>query len=697
MGDESMLKDAYITRELSEIFGVTAKSVYARAQREGWQSRPRQGRGGGSEWILGSMPDDARQVILAYALSREALPTEQSRPLPPAVRPADASQLTNRQRSVMCARLVFLRELDRLMAAGVSTGQAMGRLVTASTEGSLPPHLMDLVGVANDRKNTGRALSRRSLQRWRTEYAIGGEVALAPVYREPDLSIPSWAEEFLRVYQQPSNPTLTDSYRQVFGLPSHPRAGAPSIWAVRRFVNKLTVPALEQGRRTGNAMLAVLPHRRRSTRHLWPTDIFTMDGTTFDAEVQHPHTGQPFKPEITLVLDVATRRCVGASVALAESAIATLDALRMACLVGGIPAMLHADNGSGYCNAMWTAEGTGLMARLGIELKHSIPGRPRGKGLMERAIGTICVSAAKRLPSYMGADADKDAAKKVFRLSRRALRTGGNVLPVWEDFRRVLLDRINEYNNTPHRGADMPRIVDAVTGRQRPMSPIEAWEDAVRQGFEATTVSESMREELFMPAEHRKVRNGIVKFFNGEYYHEDLAEYHGEVVEVRYEVWDSSRVYIYTIAGRKICVAERDAHADPYQPASAIEAADARRKKAQLKRLEAKAQRVVPGAALVMPDEHEARLSDRLAVGPAMPVIDVAPLEDPAPGRQERPLFLSPDHHYRWLMANREQCAEADEAWLTQYARSADYADMADRYEFEGIGWCPAQERAAQG
>ena len=59
--------------------------------------------------------------------------------------------------------------------------------------------------------------------------------------------------------------------------------------------------------------------------------------------------------------------------------------------------------------------------------------------------------------------------------------------------------------------------------------------------------------------------------------------------------------------------------------------------------------------------------------------------------------MCSSDLHYRWLMANREQCAEADEAWLTQYARSADYADMADRYEFEGIGWCPAQERAAQG
>lgn len=327
-----------------------------------------------------------------------------------------------------------------------------------------------------------------------------------------------------------------------------------------------------------------------------------------------------------------------------------------------------------------------MMARLGTELTPSIPGRPQGKGLMERAIQTICVSASKRLPSCMHDSVDQDAMKKMYKISRQALRAGGNALPTWDEFRAVILQRWDEYNNTPHRGAGMPKIVDDISGRWRPMTPNEAWDAALAKGFEPVTVPDNLREELFMPAAHRRVRNGKVQFLNGEYSHADLQEMHLEMVEVRYDFWDSSKVYVFSTDGVKICAAELDAHAVAYRPKARIEVADERRRKGQLKRLQAKVQRIDSGAVISLPEAGNTMYSDELVVGKAVSEpIDVEQIPTPKP--QSRPLFLSGDHHYRWLMENRDQCTEADEAWLARYVQSPDYADMVDRYAFEGIDY----------
>lgn len=674
---------SYTAAQIAEALGVSDRAVQKRSKKESWLYSKI---GKAKVFTLPNLPQNVRKSLLSWELKSQAPVVSETALLPAIQPPVETSQLSTKQRNVMCARLVFVREIERLTASGMARGVIMDNLVDASRKGALAPQLLSLVVVANDRSSGERGLSRRSLQRWCSLFAQGGEGALAPARNSKDMDVPTWAGDFLAVYQRPSNPTLTDAYRQVFGLPHRPNPGAPSIHAVRRFVSKLSLPARLQGRKTGNAWLCVLPHKRRVTSDLWPTDIYTMDGTTFDAEILHPHNGQPFKPEITLVIDVATRRCVGMSVALAESAISTLDAVRMACLFGGIPAQLHADNGPGYANAVWTAEGSGLMARLGIELCPSIPGRPMGKGLMERAVGTICVPAAKRLASCSHADMDKDAAKKVFKLSRRALKAGANVLPTWEEFKTALLGRLEEYNNTPHRGQDMPKIVDEISGRMRPMSPNEAWAAGIAKGFEPVTVPESMRDELFMPAEHRKVLRGKIKFLGGEYYHADLTELAGEVVEVRYDIWDSSKVYVWSMDGKKICTAGLDGHAVPYMPKSRREVANDKRRKAQLGRLEDKAQRIAPGATIMLPAADQGQYSDELAVGrQSQPVtIDVEAI--PAPSNT-RPLFLNRMHHYRWLMEHRDQCTETDESWLAEYAQDPEYLDMADRYAFEKIAY----------
>lgn len=92
----------------------------------------------------------------------------------------DTSLLSRKQLEVMCARLGFVREVERLAGMGMAKIAVVGNLIEASRCGELPPHLAPLVSVANDRSGGKRGLSKRSLVRWCCDFAKGGASALAP-------------------------------------------------------------------------------------------------------------------------------------------------------------------------------------------------------------------------------------------------------------------------------------------------------------------------------------------------------------------------------------------------------------------------------------------------------------------------------------------------------------------------------------
>jgi putative transposase len=643
------------------------------------------------------MPPPTREAI-ANALLAQDLPTIFAAAQAPAVAagtlpateapaglPRSLAQLTKHQRETALARLAFVREIERCTPLVGKEG-AIRNLVKAAKDSALAPRLADLVAVANDRMSAGRGLSRRRLYDWCRMFAEGGEAALAPRHTGKDMTVPVWGEAFLAHYQRPQKPAVTNAYKD---FAAEWPGKAPSIFAVRRWLEKMAMADREAGRATGNALLHLRPHKRRSTDELWPTDIFTADGTTFDAEIRHPIHGQPFKPEVTLFLDVATRRCVGLSLGLAESGYVILDALRMACLFGGIPAQLYTDNGSGYCNQLMTAEGCGMMDRLGIEMIHSIPGRPQGKGLMERAVQTICEPVAKRFATCSHADMDPDAAKKVFKITRAQIKKDGSsrLMPSWDEFKAAMLARVEEYNATPHRG--LPRVEDQTTGRRRHLSPNEAWQGFVQRGFEPVRVSEEIRDELFMPGLPRQVRNGEIQFFNSIYYADELADFHLDYVEVRYDIWDASKVYVWTTQGEKICTAILDGNSIPYQTQSRMEAALEKRKTAQLAREGKKVAAISPGATI--------QLADSLTHSPESVALNRSveqTAKTTAPAPTKRPFFTSVQGRYAWLMHNRDRWTDKDEAWMADYVRSPHYADLHDYYRYEGIAWDASNTQA---
>lgn len=106
-----------------------------------------------------------------------------------------------------------------------------------------------------------------------------------------------------------------------------------------------------------------------------PNDVWIGDGHSFKAKVQHPIHGQPFKPEVTVIIDGCTRMVVGFSFSLAESCVAVADALRIGIKHNGVPLMYYSDNGGGQTGKTIDHEITGLTARLGIHHETGLPGK----------------------------------------------------------------------------------------------------------------------------------------------------------------------------------------------------------------------------------------------------------------------------------------------------------------------------------
>ena len=710
------MKDAYTTRELAEALYLSRQAIDLRATREGWQSRKRAGRGGGSLWLVSSMPSETRDLLAAGVLrasSENPVKNDEKTALLPAksllldivpsvvqkecaVINTAFARASDRERRVATARLAFVRKIERL-AALVGKEGAVQQILQAAEADELSPALTAHLNNANAclRKGQATCLSRRSLYRWCSDYANGGESALLPSSRKQD-AVPDWAEHFMRHYAKPQNPTVALAYDAFCTeMSAKGITEFPSIHACRRLLKKMSIPERALGRATGNALLKLRPHKRRSTKELWPTDVYTADGTTFDAEIQHPFNGQAWKPEVTAVLDVATRLCVGISINLSESALTILDALRMACSFGGVPALFYSDNGAGYINKIMQDDSTGLFPRLGIEFTSSIPGRPQGKGLMERAVGTLWVKAAQGLATYTGALMDEDSAHANFKLTRKQIQAGQGGkkqrLPTWNAFKAHILARVEDYNSTPHRG--LPLFTDA-EGRRRHYAPNEYWQSFVVRGFQPVLVPDEIKDELFMPAEHRRVRNGWIEFYGGRYYAPELAEFHQEQVEVRYDIWDAAKIYAWTVDGRKICTAALDGNTIDYFPKSRIEAARERREKAQIKRIGDKLHRIVPDAEIILPEKPsladstapQAVFSANHSANAALPkheeVLALAEEKDMRPT-----IFSYPYQRFEWLMQHKESQTEKDKAWLASYASSEEYADMAELYEIKGIAY----------
>ena len=675
-------------QEIVDLTGRARSGIAARAQKESWLFEEETVRGGKRRnFLIASLPKDIRESIQQQRVSN-ALPVIAQEIAAPIIVRAPEAMLTDKQRLERDARNGVKAAIKRMQAdTGCSQESALHTLLNNARAGLLDEITNKMLRLARDAR--GRAgdgyPSIRTLKRWLTADD------LAPKARQKSTEIPLWAKSFLACYQQPQKPSVESAYREFCKVA--PDSGRPSIHQVRRFIASLGTVTRERGRMGPRELKNIQPFVRRDFSLLEPNDIWSADGHTFDAEVQHPFHGRPFRPEITVFVDIATRRAVGWSVNLAESTHAVADALRNAVEVAGAPAIIYVDNGSGYKNAFMKDEATGLIGRIGSTMTHSLPYNSQAKGVIERLHQTLWVDGAKLLPSYVGAAMDREARLAQFKVTRRALKAGGAMpLMPWDLFVSWCQQRIDDYNARPHRSLGNT-------------SPDLAWRAFEAKGWQALRLDKSELDTLFRPRVTRALRRAEIQLFNNIYFSRELEEFHGMEVHVAYDIHDPSQVWVYLPSGQLLCTAQANGNRKHYMPVAAVEQARQERAKGRLARVDAKREEILEelhgGPALSAPSASQIVIGGRVIEHESIsskpePVKITAPqaipsrsdeLQARAAGivktvsRSERP---AAENYAEWLaldarMRAGEALNEADARWHRSYPQSAQYRAEAKR------------------
>ena len=578
--------------------------------------------------------------------------------------------------------------------------------------GECGTELQTIARTANQRAR-GDMVSARTLERWISQHRDHGWWGLLPAASDTSL-LPAQVDRdvaaVLGLYhsRDPRFRKLSFAAKDVTRKLGRDFDTWEALYArARRALDKLGKSheanvALIKSRHTGSERDAKLPFKRRDRSSIAPLDLWVIDGHTFKAKVRHPDHGAPFAPELTVCMDDKCRRIMGWSTSLSENVFAVGDALRHGISQWGIPAIVYSDNGSGETGKVIDCPIDGFMARLGIDHRTGIPGKPQARGVIERSWQTHAINCARQFGSYQGSDVDGGTFRKVAaelakeqRALKRAEQTGdvvqlSNNCPSWAQFVDAVEHMVREYNST-HRHRGLPKNADG-----KHMTPDEAWDAFFDESLQHKPSVAELR-ELFMPAVLRTARRGEVQFFNQTYSAPELMrrDVEGHEVSVRYDIHDPSWVRIYTLDGAFVCDAQWMANRIDAQPKAVVQMAREKRAAAAIKlrtqQIEL-AQRELnatlqpeflslpePGTPLsIVPS-----IVETVAINSSLP----CSTDEAAQAASGRPFFTSAGERYEWLMRNHESWSDDDRSWITKYAASDDYERLHEYYVGRGIAW----------
>lgn len=259
-----------------------------------------------------------------------------------------------------------------------------------------------------------------------------------------------------------------------------------------------------------------LAHRFASQE---PNGLWQVDHTRADIHVKGDGNTVT-RPWLTVVLDDYSRAICGYLLSTdAPSAAQTALALRQAIWIKmnrdwspcGIPHRLYTDNGSDFVSKHLEE----ICLRLHIETIRSKPGRPQGRGKIERFFDTLNQGLLCALPGY---------GKGLPPTTTDGLLTFAQLDRHLEQF------VVHHYNQHPHRETQQAPQARWQAGGFLPRMPesIDALDDL-----------------LLHVREPRKVQRDGISFGGFRYVATTLMAYVGELVSIRYDPRDLAEIRVY--------------------------------------------------------------------------------------------------------------------------------------------------------
>ena len=263
----------------------------------------------------------------------------------------DQARRLERARAIGLFRYMLIREA----ADPALTGRQRGPLVRAI---AAVPH--------TDPDGRTARISRWTLDRWILDWRRGGFDALVP---SPRQSVPRTPTEVFELATALKKEHPARTAAQIKRIMEAQHGWAPDERTLQRMFVRTGLTALR-----APAEPAVFG-RFEAER---PNALWTGDAL-------HGPRVSGRKTYLFAFIDDHSRAIMGHRWGFAEDTVRLAAALRPALAARGVPEYAYVDNGSAFVDS-WLMR---ACAKLGIKLVHSTPGRPQGRGKIERLFRTV--------------------------------------------------------------------------------------------------------------------------------------------------------------------------------------------------------------------------------------------------------------------------------------------------------------------
>ena len=413
----------------------------------------------------------------------------------------------------------------------------------------------------------------------------------------------------------------------------------------------------------------VEPYIERDISKIEVGDVLVADGHVLNFQVINPFNGKPARATLVGFLDWKSTALVGYEIMMTESTQCIASALRNAIInLGLIPKVVYQDNGKAFKSRFFQKEDfeedlfNGVYANLNIHSVFAKPYNARAK-VIERFFREFQEELEKGMPSYIGTSIEDKPAwlKRGEHLHAEwHKKLTNNHIPTVAEASKYINSWIEFHNNQPCPNDRTKTIKECLNSVQKQNIDIQRLDD------------------LMMKTEGRTINKHGITFLN-MHYRSDAILGIRDKVNIRYSLFDLSKVNVYSTKGEFLCVAHRVQKVHPMARVLGT-VKDMEEYKYQFEKQQKIKNRLIKQVKKTFPEEE-------------LQVLDIVPeqiikIEEFEPEKTVRehkltlrekqmnkPMFDSDFEKYEWLMNNGCTNPE-DRKWLADYIRSDEYYNL---------------------
>jgi len=301
----------------------------------------------------------------------------------------------------------------------------------------------------------------------------------------------------------------------------------------------------------------------RDTKGLKVMQIVMGDEHTFDCWVSYKQPNGKvvaIKPKLAAWVDMRSRTIMGDVLCKdANSDILKQSLLKMIYSEpGGVPEYLYIDNGKDYTAKTMTGrerndrggmefddEAKGFYKSIGIKDDHrALPYEPWSKAQIERFFKTVCNKFTRWMTSYTGTLTGSKTSDKVPKDIEKMFECG-ELLTI-EEFYEKWHDWLTDiYMHEEHGGLKKMK--------EDHKNPYDCFMNEER--YHQAAPPKSYATMLMMKSESVLVRNIGITRWGYEYRSDELCDYIGQKVDIKYDPDDMAVLYVFNKKGKRICEA----------------------------------------------------------------------------------------------------------------------------------------------